>query len=128
MVTLSGPIAEEILAERGGAAAENKSPALHRSTPSSRPDRSRSRVSLTPRADGTFDDPDVDALRVARGGTLQPNPTSLGSRPVVLRPVDSAYPPVVVTSEGTFIRVSQPTGRGREPSTIPVARRCCTCA
>ena len=110
-VTLSGPIAEQILAKRGEAA-EDKSPAPHKPAPKPTA-RSCSRgplptSSAEPRADGTFDDEDTEVLRRARGGTL--NPQSLTARPVVLRPNNPSYPQVVVNSEGTWVRVSQPPG------------------
>jgi len=40
----------------------------------------------------------------------------------VLRPADAKYPPVVINSEGTWVRISKPPGAsGRELATIPVA-------
>ena len=84
--------------------------------------RSRSRVpaTLTPRADGSFADQDTEVLRRARGGNL--GTPSLSSRPIALRPADSNYPPVIINSEGTWVRISKPPGSvGREPTTVPVA-------
>ena len=84
--------------------------------------RSRSRIpaTLTPRADGTFADQDTEVLRRARGGNL--GTPSLSSRPIALRPTDTQYPPVVINSEGTCVRISKPPGAtGREPTTVPVA-------
>ena len=84
--------------------------------------RSRTRVPavLTPRADGSFADPDTEVLRRARGGNL--GTPSLSSRPIALRPTDNNYPPVVINSEGTWVRISKPPGAtGREPTTVPVA-------
>ena len=71
-----------------------------------------------PKADGTFEDEDTEVLRRARGGTL--NPPSLTGRPLVLRPNNPSYPQVVVNSEGTWVRISQPPGvTSCEPSTVP---------
>ena len=84
--------------------------------------RSRTRVPavLTPRGDGSFADPDTEVLRRARGGNL--GTPSLSSRPIALRPTDNNYPPVVINSEGTWVRISKPPGAtGREPTTVPVA-------
>ena len=84
--------------------------------------RSRSRVpaTLIPRADGSFADQDTEVLRRARGGNL--GTPSLSSRPIALRPADSNYPPVIINSEGTWVRISKPPGSvGREPTTVPVA-------
>ena len=40
----------------------------------------------------------------------------------MLRPADPKYPPVVINSEGTWVRISKPPGAsGREPATVPVA-------
>ena len=76
VVTLSGPIADEIAAERGEAA-EDKSPALrHPAQPPKATSRSRSRrpvpTSLGPRAGSTFEVEDTEVPRRARGGTLTP--------------------------------------------------------
>lgn len=74
----------------------DKSPAASAPAASKPVTRSRSRVPpvLTPRADGSFADQDTEFLRRARGGNLSsPN---LSSRPLVLRPADSKYPPVVI--------------------------------
>ena len=100
----------------------DKSPAASAPAASKPVSRSRPQVPavLTPRADGSFADQDTDFLRRARGGNLSsPN---LSSRPLVLRPADSKYPPVVINLEGAWVRVSKPPGTtGREPATIPVA-------
>ena len=100
----------------------DKSPAASAPAAPKPVSRSRSRVPavLVPRADGTFDDQDTEFLRRARGGNLSsPN---LSSRPLVLRPADAKYPPVVINSEGTWVRFSKPPGAtGREPATVPVA-------
>ena len=112
---------EEIIAGRGEAA-EDKS-AAPRTAVSEPLAHSGSRKPLptstaVPRADGTFEDEDTEFLRRARGGTL--NPPSLTGRPLVLRPNNPSYPQVVVNSEGTWVRVSQPPGvTSREPSTVP---------
>ena len=59
-------------------------------------------------------------LRRARGGNL--GTPSLSSRPIALRPTDNNYPPVIINSEGTWVRISKPPGAtGREPTTVPVA-------
>ena len=59
-------------------------------------------------------------LRRARGGNL--GTPSFSSRPIALRPTDTKYPPVVINSEGTWVRISKPPGAsGREPATVPVA-------
>ena len=59
-------------------------------------------------------------LRRARGDNL--GTPSLSSRPIALRPTDTKYPPVVINSEGTWVRISKPPGAtGREPATVPVA-------
>ena len=98
----------------------DKSPAA--SAPAKPVSRSRTRVpaTLTPRADGSFADQDTEVLRRARGGNL--GTPSLSSRPIALRPADNNYPPVVINSEGTWVRISKPPGAtGREPATVPVA-------
>ena len=71
----------------------DKSPAASAPAAAKPASRSRSRVPavLVPRADGSFADQDTEVLRRARGGHLSsPN---LTSRPLVLRPADSKYPP-----------------------------------
>ena len=69
---------------------------------------------------GSFADQDTEVLRRARGGNL--GTPSLSSRPIALRPADNNYPPVVINSEGTWVRISKPPGAtGREPATVPVA-------
>ena len=98
----------------------DKSPAA--SAPAKPASRSRTRVpaTLIPRADGSFADQDTEVLRRARGGNL--GTPSLSSRPIALRPTDTKYPPVVINSEGTWVRISKPPGAsGREPATVPVA-------
>ena len=107
-VTLSGPIAQEIAAERGEAA-EDKSPAP-RTAKSEPPARSCSRKS-TQLCQGRMELSKTRTLRFfrrARGGTL--NPPSLTGRPLALRPNNPSYSQVVVNSEGTWVRVSQPPG------------------
>ena len=121
-VTLSGPIAEQIIAERGEAADKSPAPRADRPPKSRPPQRSRSRRPPVgedvPRADGSFRDEDTEVLRRARGGTL--NPPSVTGRPLVLRPNNPAFPQVVINSEGTWVRVSQPPGvSSRDPNTIP---------
>ena len=123
-VTLSGPIAEQILAERGEAADKSPAPRAERTPKSRPPQRSRSRrppqSTDLPREDGSFADDDTEVLRRARGGTL--NPPSVTGRPLVLRPNNPAFPQVVINSEGTWVRVSQPPGvASREPSTVPTS-------
>ena len=100
----------------------DKSPAASAPAAPKPVSRSRSRVpaTLIPRADGTFADQDTEVLRRARGGNL--GTPSLSSRPIALRPTDTKYPPVVINSEGTWVRISKPPGAtGREPATVPVA-------
>ena len=100
----------------------DKSPAASAPAAPKPVSRSRSRVpaTLTPRADGSFADQDTEVLRRARGGNL--GTPSLSSRPIALRPADSNYPPVIINSEGTWVRISKPLGTaGREPTTVPVA-------
>ena len=113
-VTLSGPIAAEIIAERGEAA-EDKSPAprVTRTPRSKPPERSRSRKPLpastaVPRADGTCEGWHTQSTVCDRAAII------------VLRPNNPAFPQVVINNEGTWIRVSQPPGvTSREPSTLP---------
>ena len=100
----------------------DKSPAASAPAAPKPVSRSRSRVpaTLIPRADGSFADQDTETLRRARGGNL--GTPSLSSRPIALRPTDTKYPPVVINSEGTWVRISKPPGAsGREPATVPVA-------
>ena len=111
--------------ERGRArvrAVERPDKSAAASAPPKPVSRSRTRVPavLTPRGDGSFADPDTEVLRRARGGNL--GTPSLSSRPIALRPTDNNYPPVVINSEGTWVRISKPPGAtGREPTTVPVA-------
>ena len=105
---------------RTGGQHADKTPAA--SAPAKPLSRSRTRVpaTLIPRADGSCADPDTEVLRRARGGNL--GTPSLSSRPIALRPADNNYPPVVINSEGTWVRISKPPGTtGREPTTVPVA-------
>ena len=100
----------------------DKSPAASAPAAPKPVSRSRSRVpaTLIPRADGSFADQDTEVLRRARGGNL--GTPSLSSPPTALRPTDTKYPPVVINSEGTWVRISKPPGAtGREPATVPVA-------
>ena len=100
----------------------DKSPAASAPAAPKPVSRSRSRVpaTLIPRADGSFADQDTEVLRRARGGNL--GTPSLSSRLIALRPTDTKYPPVVINSEGTWVRISKPPGAtGREPATVPVA-------
>jgi hypothetical protein len=102
------------------AEAEDKSPAASKPSTPKAVSRSRSRVPVTEREDGTYEDPGTDLLQTPRGGNL--NTFNLGSRPLVLRLVDPKYPQAVINPEGTWVQVSQPPGRTtREPATIPVA-------
>ena len=112
--------AETTPAARTGGQHVDTTPAA--SAPAKPVNRSRSRVPtvLTPRIDGSFAELDTEVLRRTRGGNL--GTPSLSSRPIALRPTDNNYPPVVINSEGMWMRISKPPGTiGREPTTVPVA-------